>query len=393
MAPLDPLFRAVESLLDLSLGVRKQGDDFVVTSEEADLDQETIDQLKEADPDEQLEILRTIDRRETNVEALAESIFGGTFDTLEDEIDEELTERDLTEAGNAEKSLNDAEGTALAEATAVIGAQTFLESLSLGQVDSFETPVAEILSFLALDDLVGTRVGVTMEQAVLPALEADINAQNRTKFADLQDVIEANLRNKDSDTGWTEDLATYGIREDDVEILEEVALEQIEFEELLETPAELGKVVPQEVVEAELDRAGYAEETKEFLAETADLLPESARTYQELLRTEALVQSLDTLATDGVVSPEEALDTIPDDVEANDQAFLDRFALLRDLPAGAPSGTDFEGAFASGYLDLEEFRARWTRPTMIPRSIPRSSGNRSWTNWTETSRPPSASAR
>jgi hypothetical protein len=88
------------------------------------------------------------------------------------------------------------------------------------------------------------------------------------------------------------------------------------------------------------------------------VLERSARTYGELLTTEEYVGKLDTLTEAGVLEPAAAEEKIPDEVEADAAAFRERFRLLRDLPAGAPSGTDFEGAFASGYLDLEEFRSK-----------------------------------
>jgi len=358
MGLLDPLFNVARLLIERELTIDIQGGQIVVKGGEAAEAEQREDASDQFISEEDVQELRDAKDRESPVEGAIEEVFGRLADQAADQIREEITEKDLTEPGKPEEALRDAQGTALAEAGTVITAQTLLEATSLGQVDSFETPIAEILSFADIDGVFGQAIQAEIEEALLPALEAEINAANRTKFADINDVIERNLRNKESDDGYTEDLGTYGIREEDVPILEEVAIQQIEFEELLETPAELGKVVPPEVLEAELDRAGYAEETKEFLSETADLLPESARTYQELLRTEELVQSLDTLAQDGVVSPTEALETIPDDVEARDQAFLDRFALLRDLPAGSPSGSDFEGAFASGYLDLDELRDR-----------------------------------
>jgi len=358
MGLLDPLFSAVTALIKRELTIDIQGGQIVVQAGEAAEAEREEDDSDQFISEEDVQELRDAKDRESPVEGAIEEVFGRLADQAADQIREEITEKDLTEPGKPEEALRDAQGTALAEAGAVITTQTLLESTSLGQVDSFETPIAEILSFAAIDGVFGQAIQAEIEEALLPALEAEINAANRTKFADINDVIERNLRNKESDDGYTEDLGTYGIREEDVPILEEVAIQQIEFEELLETPAELGKVVPPEVLEAELDRAGYAEPTKEFLQETAEVLPESARTYQELLRTEELVRSLDTLAQDGVVSPEAALETIPDQVEADDQAFIDRFQLLRDLPAGSPSGADFEKSFHQGYIDLAQLRDR-----------------------------------
>jgi hypothetical protein len=288
--------------------------------------------------------------------------FGGLLGELPEEAQETILDsfrrEELEDRENVRDQLQDAEGAALALGLGGIGANLAIEATGKGELESQQFITSQILTAVALEDILGAEIGVTMQEAVIPMLEQEINEEQRRKQVDLQDAIEQQLRNKDADEDYLDGLGTYGIRPEEVGILEEVALQQIEFEELLETPAELGKIVPPEVLEAELDRAGYAEETKEFLRETAEVLPESARTYQELLRTEELVRSLDTLAQDGVVSPEEALETIPDQVEANDQAFLDRFDLLRDLPAGSPSGADFEKSFHQGYIDLAQLRDR-----------------------------------
>jgi hypothetical protein len=108
--------------------------------------------------------------------------------------------------------------------------------------------------------------------------------------------------------------------------------------------------VPDDVPESELDRMGYAEDTKEFLQETAQAPPRSARTYQELLITEELIGQLDTLAEDGVLSPGEAVAQVPDKIDADRDAFRERFERLQGTSAGAPSGSDIEGAFASGFI-------------------------------------------
>jgi hypothetical protein len=285
-----------------------------------------------------------------------DEIAGALVELVEGFITDDIREFGQLDPDNVDDIVDATEGRAatILALGGSIGAA--IEAAGLGQLEAPQELILQSLAGLGVNDVTGFELETRLQEGIQPALEARINRQHRAKFADIQDVIEQNLRNKDSDTGYTEDLATYGIRPEDVPVLEEVALQQIEFEELLETPAELGKIVPQDVLNAELDRAGYAEPTKDFLRDTANALERSARSYQELLVTEESVQSLDTLAENGVLEPAEAEELIPSEVEADPQAFRERFRILRDLPAGAPSGTDFEGAFASGYLSLEEFR-------------------------------------
>jgi hypothetical protein len=218
--------------------------------------------------------------------------------------------------------------------------------------------VAEVLSFLALDDIVGTRVSVTMEEAVLPSLRAEINSQNRTQFVNLQDAVEQQLRTKDSDEDYLSDLGTYGIREDNVPILEETALNAMEFEELIETPAELGLIVPDDILQQELDRSGYGEDTKEFLQQVNDRITDSARAYQELLVTEDHISDLDTRVEDGTLTPDEAAALVPDGVEISGQELRRRWSQKDGLDPQAPSQSDFLDALVEGYTSLEETRDR-----------------------------------
>jgi len=294
------------------------------------------------DPDVQADDLSTLFGQFIEQIQPADDVAEQIVDTTEEAVLAPLQQEGELDPQNIEGLTDDVEGNAAALLAGVASAGTAVEALGLGQLDGHNEYILQALAGLGVSEVTGLELDARVQEGVLPALEAKVNADHRAKFADIQDVIEQNLRNKDSDTGFTEDLSTYGIRPEDVSTLEEVALQQIEFEELLETPAELGKVVPEDVLDAELDRAGYAEDTKDFLRETAELLPESARTYQELLRTEEAVGQLDTLAEAGVLEPAEAEALIPEDVEADPQAFRDRFRILRDLPAGAPSGTDFD---------------------------------------------------
>jgi len=233
---------------------------------------------------------------------------------------------------------------------------TIVEAVGLGQLETHSEFLTQALAGLSITDVTGLELETRVSEGIQPALNARINRQHRAKFADLQDAIEQDLRNKDSDTGYIDDIATYGIRPDDVGILEEVALNAMEFEELIETPAELGLVVPDSILEAELDRSGYAEPTKEFLSQVNGRIRESARSYQELIRTEELVSDLDTLVEQGVIEPVDAAELVSEQSPADRGELQARFVQKRDQPAGAPSQTETVDAFVRGYRERGELR-------------------------------------
>jgi hypothetical protein len=290
-------------------------------------------------------------------EALA-SLLGELPEESQEVILEPLNPDDVEEPADVREALQQAEGGAVGQAAAVLAGTIALETASAGQVESQQFLVSQVLTFLALEDVLGLELETTVAEGVQPLLQQKVNEEYRSKQADLQDVVEQQLRSKDSDVDYLGDLARYGIKPEDVPILEQVALNAVEFEELIETPAELGLVVDDEVLQDELDRAGYAEDTKDFFSRTNDAIRRSARVYQELLVSEDLVSTLDTLVEDGVIDPEEAVARIPDEVDAEDSAFRQRFQLLAEQEAGTPSRSQFETSFANGFSTLETLRER-----------------------------------
>jgi hypothetical protein len=192
-------------------------------------------------------------------------------------------------------------------------------------------------------------------------MDRKVRADARSKQVDLNDRVEEGLRQKDQDRGWLPDVSEYGIQPSDESTLETVAINAMEFEELIETPAELGLVVPDDILQSELDRSGYAEPTKDFLSRTNDRIRRSARVYQELIRTEDLVSALDTLVEDEELSPQEAVNLFPDDTEVDQAALRERFRLLQQPPTGPPSRSQIESSFARGYTDRSTLEARLDR--------------------------------
>lgn len=307
----------------------------------------------------------------------------GLFEDIESEIIREIEEDDLSSIADIEGAVDRGEQQALASALDVMAGALGIEIAGLTQTESHQFIVSQMLTSIALEDFLGKELEVLMEEAVMPSLEADVAKQHRTKFVDLPDAVEFLLRNKDGDSGWLQGdnipreaydriksnepvnpdnaLEEWGIRDDQLDILEEVSLEAMEFEELIETPAELGLIVDDDVLDQTLDLAGYPEDLKDFLREIPEEIPRTTRVYEERTTLEELVTQLDTLVADGEISPVDAVEELPAEAEIAEQALLDRWELLSDVPAGSPTRSQIESSFVRGYSSLEDYRERLQR--------------------------------
>lgn len=313
----------------------------------------------------------------------ADEIAGTLVDLVEEGIIDDLEDAGEITPENVEALADSTEGSATAVLLALGLAGSGVEAASLGQVDQHQEYITQALAGLGVDDVTGTELEARLKEGIKPAQEARVGKEHRAKFVNLQDAVEYALRNKDNDTEWLtasgapsdvvdkvgsnepvnpENLVEeWGIRDDQLDILEEVALEAIEFEELIETPAELGLVVPDELLDEVLDINGYPEDLKDFLSQVNNEIPRSNRVWEERTTTEELVAQLDTLVEDGELDPAEAVALIPDEVDVAKEALGDRFELFGDVPAGAPTRALVEKSFHQGYTDLAELQNRIER--------------------------------
>lgn len=333
---------------------------------------------------------KTVDRNITLAERNAEvaddisegidEAFEGVFETAEEDVLAELEQAGEVTPGNVEEIIDSAEGSAVAQALIVASANLAVEGGALGQLETHEAVTQQVLATLVLDDVLGKRLEAEFAEGIEPAVKARVGKRRRSKFVDFQDAVEFGLRTKETDEGYLtlsggsdeyadnigsnnqvssdNALEEWGIRDDQLPILEQVALNDMEFEELIETPAELGLVVPNDVLEAELDRAGYAEATKEFLLQVNDRIELSARAYQELLVTEDHISDLDQRVEDGTLDADEALRLVPDGIEISDDALLQRWEQKAQLDPSAPSQAEFIDSLVNGYVGLQDTKAR-----------------------------------
>jgi predicted flap endonuclease-1-like 5' DNA nuclease len=282
-----------------------------------------------------------------------ERLVGEGFDEIEDDILENIQSEGQITPENIEEAVNDAEGAAIEKVFATTAASLLGEIAGGTQVETHQLFLSQLVSLLGAEAIVGSRSGVEFSEAVEPALQQKVNARARAKQADLQDVVEQQLRSKDQDTGYLGDLARYGIKEEDVPVLEEAAISEVGPEELIETPAEAGVLPDEETLQAELDRAGISEDAKEVFLETVAQLPRTTRLYEEATTAEELVRQFDAQVQSGETTPEEATRALPDDVDEARDALRERFELLAANASDPPSDSDTLGHLSRGIIGLQ----------------------------------------
>lgn len=313
----------------------------------------------------------------------ADEVAAAIIDSFEEFVLSELQDAGELTPENVEQVADLTEGGAVSVLAGLGLAGSAVEAASLGQIDQQQQYITQALAGLGVDDVTGTELAWRLEKGVGPAMEAKVGKEHRSEFASIQDAVEYLLRNKDGDTGWLQGenvpqdayskiqsnepvnpdnaLEEWGIRDDQLDILEFVALEAMEFEELIETPAELGLVVDDEVLELVLDLAGYPEPLKDFLRQVPDEIPRSNRAWEERTAVETLVDELDTLAADGEISPADARALLPAEVDVAADALEDRWRNLQQTPPGPPTRSLVENSFTNGFTDLQTLRDRLER--------------------------------
>jgi len=361
MAALDPFVDAVAGLIEAVRDAR----DTVQNPEIGDIDLGTA--------------IGTVLNGATPLDEVATE----AVDSIEEGIltDVEL-QKELTPK-NVEDTADKLEGNAVAVLAGFAAAGSALEAASFGQIDQHQEYITQILAGLGIDSITGTELDARIQEGIKPAQEARVAKEHRSKFVSLQDAVEYALRNKEGDSEYlsranapqkVQDaigsdepvnpdnlVEEWGIRDDNLDILEEVSLEAMEFEELIETPAELGLIVDDEVLDLVLDLAGYPEPLKDFLRQVPDEIPRSNRVWEEKTAVEAVVSQLDTLVDDGELAPPEAIDLLPDEGETAAPALEDRFENIQALPGGSPTRSQVEKSFAQGYSDLATLQQRIDR--------------------------------
>ena len=321
-----------------------------------------------------------------------DEISGNLVDVVEEFIIADLEDQGEITPGDVESLVDNVEGSAVGILLALGFSGTAIESASLGQVDQQQEYLMQLVTALQLDQVSGTELQARFNEGVEPALTAKVTAEHRAKFVDLQDAVEYALRNKQADSDYlsgselpdeiasdlrpdepvTEDnlIEQYGIRDDQLRILEEVAIREMEPEELLETPTEAGVFVDPELLQEEMDRTGVSEQVKDVFTRTAERLPRTTRAYEERPVAEAGVAQLDQLVSAGEVSPDQAIEILPDLNDKTIEELRARFELIAGLPNGSPTRSQVEGGFTNGLIGLQRFTELLDQVDVDPEAHP-----------------------
>lgn len=327
-----------------------------------------------------------------DAEQLVESGLGGIFEALETDVNEEIAGRGTLTPENVDQAVTDAEGSAIEDSIAGIVGGLGIEIAGGTQLETHQFALSQILAFMGLEDVLGRELGMMYEKGVDPALEAMVAKETRSEFVSLQDAVEFALRKKPADEGYLRAggaadaavdkigsaepvnpenlLEEWGIRDDQLGILEEVSIAALEPEELIEEPVQFGVVPDREVVQDELDRSGVAEGTKELYMEVVDAMPRSADLWEQRTTTEALIGELDTLVDDGQLTPAQARLQLPDEADEAADALEDRWTGLDELPNKAPTRSQLETWFGWGLINRNTLTAELRNVDVDPEEFP-----------------------
>ena len=305
-----------------------------------------------------------------DTDELLENVLGGVFEELEEDVKNEITERGYLTPDNVGPAVLGAEGAAIEDGIVGIASGLAIELAGATQLESHQFALSQILSFMALEDVLGRELGMLYEKGVDPALEAKIARETRSEYVSLQDHVEYELRTRSGDEGWLEGVATYGVRPDEVHKLEEVSLEAVEAEELLESPIQFGVVPDPDLVRRNAKRAGLPEEVMELFVETAEAAPRSADMWEQRTALEPVISQYDTLVDDGEVSPVEARQALPAEADEAADALQDRWEGIDDLPAGSPTRGQLESWFGWGLINRQSLADGLRRTDVDPEEYP-----------------------
>lgn len=324
----------------------------------------------------------------TAVDEVAEVV----VDLVEEGIIDDLEQAGEITPENVEELADGVEGGATAVLLGLGLAGSAVEAASLGQVDQQQEYITQAIAGLGVDDVTGTEMEARLEEGIKPAQEARAAKEHRAKFVSLQDAVEVLARAKSGDEGWLRGdnvddrwaeavgsaepenpenlIEEWGIRDDNLEILERAALQIPEIEELIETPMQLGVIPNDEVVDEVLQLSGSPESVKDLFRETISNADRSADLWEQRTVADELVAQLDKLVLDGELTPDEAAARVPDELEPAKPALRDRWALLADIPGAAPTRSQIENGFTRGLIGLDRYLELLGRVDVDPEAHP-----------------------
>jgi len=303
---------------------------------------------------------------------------------------------------NVELLLDQVEGNSAGVLFGVIAIVLAVEVVGAGQLEEFPSTLYQALAGLGFEDLTGREIDARLQEGVDPALKQKVHAEHRSKQADFQDFVEANLRQKatdpdvdprdtpagegiesllhPNDLGYLAEPAEYGTRPGQEPLYELDGLNVNEPEEIIEEPIQYGIPVPLRPVEQITELAGQPEDVKEIYREVIDQLPKTENLLQDYARLTEFNFRLREKVQAGAFSADTALRVIepelrdlivnalpderyrPEDRTADEvvtelsEELGRNFALLESIPADPPTFSDIERAYREGVISRRRYR-------------------------------------
>jgi len=328
------------------------------------------------------------------------------------DLAEEFVLAPITEEGeltpeNVERVQDEIEGNAAAITAGVLAVTLGIEARSIGFIDEIPSEVFNAVTTLGFADVAGREIDARLQEGIDPALKQKVHRESRSKQADFQDFVQANLRTKrqgteiptlssgetddytdlfhDKDFGWLADPDTYGTVPAQNTLFELSALGVSEPEEIIEEPIQYGIPVPLRPVEQLNDLQGFPEDVKSIYREVIDALPRTENLIQDYARLAEFNFRLREKVQAGALTPvqarkliepelrdvirdalpadryrdddrdaEEVVDILTDELERN-------FKLLGDLPPDPPSNSQLESWFQKGVISGQTYADLYDR--------------------------------
>lgn len=338
----------------------------------------------------------------------ADEIAAVIVDTAEELVVAPLQQEGEITPDNVEGLQDDLEGNATALLFGIVLLTLGIESGTIGQVDEMPAELFGVVTSLGFDDVTGREIDARLNEGVDPALKQKVHSEHRSKQADFQDFVTANLRTKgfgtdistrsgvgeepldglldDADLGYLNDPDTYGTVPDQTSLYELDALTVSEPEEIIEEPIQYGVPVPKSAVKLLNELQGFPESTKSVFQQVIESLPRSETLIQDYLRLTEFNFRLREKVQAGVLTPDKAVDLIrpeledvinrgeitefvDEDIDRTEEEVVDvvadelrrNFELLQSLPSDPPTDGDIQSFYRKGVINSTEFESLYNQ--------------------------------
>jgi len=305
------------------------------------------------------QIANTLESAEDPTEALAALLDAAPLgeqaaDILVD-LAEEFILNPIAEQGqitpeNVEGIQDELEGNATAVIFGFIALTLAIESGTAGQVDEVPGEVLQAVAAIGFEDVTGREIDARLQEGIDPALKQKVHRESRSKQADFQDYVEANLALRKSgididtldglgrdvvgasdgsptsgdltgeivladdlpdylnpeDFGWLPDPDTYGTVPNQTSVFELASLNVTEPEELIEEPIQYGIPVPKLPVEQANEIRGIPRDAASIYEQVIEELPKTENLLRDYVRLTEFLFRLREKVEAGAIQPQQA---------------------------------------------------------------------------------------